>query len=47
MSSIQSNYPGNNSMVMLTFLVTMMPYAAAPAEQEKSVAVRREILNGY
>ena len=47
MSSIQSNYPGNNSMVMLTFLVTMMPYAAAPAGQEKSVAVRREILNGY
>lgn len=28
-SSIQSNYPGNNSMIMLTFLVTMMPYGVA------------------
>ena len=30
-SSIQSNYPGNNSMVMLTFMVTMMPFAVMAA----------------
>ena len=33
-SSIQSNYPGNNSMVMMTFLVTMMPFAVMADRQE-------------
>ena len=27
-SSIQSSYPGNNSMVMLTFIATLMPFCA-------------------
>ena len=28
-SSIQSSYPGNNSMIMLTFLVTLIPFAVS------------------
>ena len=32
-SSIQSSYPGNNSMIMLTFLVTLIPFAL-PNEAE-------------
>ena len=32
-SSIQSSYPGNNSMSMLTFLVTMMPFAVTAEAQ--------------
>ena len=34
-SSIQSSYPGNNSMVMLTFLATLIPFCAA---SEKDIA---------
>ena len=32
-SSIQSSYPGNNSMIMLTFLTTLIPFAV-PNEAE-------------
>ena len=32
-SSIQSSYPGNNSMVMLTFIATLMPFCAGLAEE--------------
>ena len=30
-SSIQSNYPGNNSMAMMTFIAAMMPFAFSAA----------------
>ncbi|MBQ8052744.1 MAG: hypothetical protein IJ198_02905 [Lachnospiraceae bacterium] len=46
-SSIQSNYPGNNSMCMLTFLVTMMPFAVSAAGPERAAAAGPEAHNGY
>ena len=41
-SSIQSNYPGNNSMVMLTFMVTMMPFAVTAAGSTEADALPEE-----
>jgi O-antigen ligase len=45
-SSIQSNYPGNNSMCMLTFIVTLMPFAASAAGLESAAATGPEAHNG-
>lgn len=52
-SSIQSNYPGNNSMVMMTFIATMMPFAVMTDGQEaegrrdsRSAAGLREVRDG-
>ena len=52
-SSIQSNYPGNNSMVMMTFIVTMMPFAVIAGGQEaedsrtvRSASDMREVRDG-
>jgi O-antigen ligase len=52
-SSIQSNYPGNNSMVMMTFIATMMPFAVMADRQEaegrrdsRSAAGLREVRDG-
>ena len=36
-SSIQSSYPGNNSMVMLTFIATLMPFCAAAGAEPVEV----------
>ena len=46
-SSIQSNYAGNNSMCMLTFIVTMMPFAIRAGGQERAAAAGPEAQNGY
>lgn len=46
-SSIQSNYPGNNSMCMLTFIVTLMPFAVSAAGPERATAAGTEAHNGY
>lgn len=46
-SSIQSNYPGNNSMCMLTFIVTLMPFAVSAAGPERAAAAGTEAHNGY
>ena len=40
-SSIQSNYPGNNSMCMLTFLVTVMTFAVSGKRALKQPDRRR------
>lgn len=45
-SSIQSNYPGNNSMVMLTFMVTMMPFAVTAAKSTETDVLSEE-RNGH
>ena len=46
-SSIQSNYPGNNSMCMLTFLVTMMPFAVREYRKGSAAEGGSEAVNGY
>ena len=46
-SSIQSNYPGNNSMCMLTFIVTLMPFAIRADGQGSAAAAGSEAQNGY
>ena len=37
-SSIQSSYPGNNSMVMLTFIATLMPLCADALQDAEEAA---------
>lgn len=37
-SSIQSSYPGNNSMVMLTFIATIMPFSVSSAAEGAGAA---------
>lgn len=49
-SSIQSSYPCNNSMVMLTFIVTMMPYCIERSRARKTAPAGRrepEVRHGY
>ena len=49
-SSIQSSYPCNNSMVMMTFIAALMPYCiSAKPERETGEAERYdpEVRHGY
>ena len=49
-SSIQSSYPCNNSMVMMTFIATLMPYCIS-AEREsvegETERYKPEVRHGY
>jgi O-antigen ligase len=46
-SSIQSSYPCNNSMVMMTFIVTLMPYCVRWERDRIGMEAKPEVQHGY